>query len=244
MRIALLGYGNMGKTIEKIAIARGHEIVLIHSLEKHNPDWERQLEKADVAIEFTAPGAAVEHILACFQAGVPVVVGTTGWYSRLEEVRQTCESKQAGLFYASNFSIGVNLFFRLNRYLAQLMKDYTEYELEMEEIHHIHKKDAPSGTGITLAEGILAENQRYTSWVNHGNPESGQIPLISIREDEVPGTHAIRYSSEIDRIEIVHTAFNRKGFAVGALLAAEFMQGRRGIFTMSDLIQNTPRHGN
>jgi 4-hydroxy-tetrahydrodipicolinate reductase len=244
MRIALIGYGNMGKTIEAIALSRGHEISLIYSLDDRPDHWQEKLATCDVAIEFTAPGAAVDHILTCFDAGVPVVVGTTGWYSHFGTVKQVCEEKSGGLFYASNFSIGVNLFFELNKQLASLMRRYPEYALEMEEIHHIHKKDAPSGTGITLAEGILEKNPAYTSWVNQATAASGQIPLISIREDEVPGTHAIRYTSEIDQIEIIHTAFNRKGFADGAVMAAEFMSGKKGIYTMSDLLQINHTHGN
>jgi 4-hydroxy-tetrahydrodipicolinate reductase len=237
MRIALIGYGNMGKTIEKIALSRGHEISLIYSLDDKPADWKERLALSDVAIEFTAPDAAIDHIMACFEAKTPVVVGTTGWYSRFDEVQKRCKEKNGGLFYATNFSIGVNLFFELNKKLAQLMKSYPAYALEMEEIHHIHKKDAPSGTAITLAEGIMENNTSYSGWVNDSEAEAGKIPLISVREDEVPGTHSIRYTSAIDRIEIIHTAFNRQGFAAGAVAAAEFLAGKKGIFNMTDLLK-------
>ncbi len=241
MRIALIGYGNMGKTIEKIALSRGHEINLRLSLENKPENWQQLLAEADVAIEFTSPDAAVEHIRACFNAGTPVVVGTTGWYKDFAIIQQEAIANNAGMFYASNFSIGVNLFFALNKYLAALMKPYNEYQLNLEEVHHIHKKDAPSGTAITLAEGIISQNDAYHAWSGQIAPATSIIPINSIRENEVPGTHIIRYTSEIDRIEISHTAFSRTGFAQGAVMAAEFMRAKKGIYTMPDLLNiNTP----
>lgn len=236
MKIALIGYGKMGKEIEAIARKRGNEIVLI--LDEDNIDLVAvtDLKKADVAIEFSAPHAAVSNIYKCFDAGIPVVVGTTGWYDRLEEVKKTQAEKAAGLFYASNFSVGVNLFFELNRFLAELMEKYADYEVSMEEQHHIHKKDAPSGTGITLAEGILENIPRKKKYSIHETGNKEDIFIKVVRECEIPGTHIVRYTSAIDDIEIKHVAHSRKGFALGAVLAAEFMVGKKGIFGMKDLM--------
>lgn len=236
MKIALLGYGKMGKAIEEIATQKGHDIVLrIHdqNLEELTVS---NLKKADVAIEFTSPQSAVTDILLCFEAGIPVVCGTTGWLSELPKVREVCAEKNGTFLQASNFSIGVNIFFELNQRLAELMNPHPSYEIALEEIHHTEKKDAPSGTAITLAEGIMKAISRKKKWVNHptGNPE--ELPIISKRVDPAAGTHTVRYTSGIDDIEITHTAHNRMGFASGAVLAAEFVVGKKGIFSMKDVL--------
>lgn len=242
MKIALIGYGSMGKTIEQVSLNRGHEIIL--KVDAHSDSsWKDEIKKADVAIEFTEPHAAEENMLACFQANVPVVTGTTGWYSRFEQVRLACEEADASLFYATNFSIGVNLFFQLNRTLARLMATHPEYEARIEEIHHTRKKDAPSGTAITLSEGILAEHPAYIRWSTPELSRSGDLQVNSIREGDVPGTHEITYRSEVDEISIKHAAFNRLGFATGAVVAAEFIINKKGIYTMSDLLNDTQTHG-
>ena len=227
----------MGRAIEEIALERGHEISLRYSLEDIPENWKEQLSHSDVAIEFTAPDAAIENIQHCFDLNVPIVVGTTGWYHLFESVAVDCRRKNQSLLYATNFSIGVNLFFELNNQLAKLMGNFPEYAASMEEIHHVHKKDAPSGTAITLAEGLIQNHPQYSAWENitETNPET--LSIVSIREDEVPGTHTIRYTSEIDQIEIKHIAFNRKGFAMGAVLAAEFLKGKKGVFNMNDMLK-------
>jgi len=236
MKIALLGYGKMGKEIEQIALALKHEVILkiddsnLHELTLEN------LKKADVAIEFTTPKSAVANILKCFEANVPVVVGTTGWLDKLEEIKKICVEKNQAFFYASNFSIGVNLFFRLNVYLARLMKDHPEYFASMEEIHHIHKKDEPSGTGISLAEGILKEHGGLNKWVLGEKANPGELPINSKREGEVPGTHMISYTSKVDEIKISHEAYSRKGFAEGAVHAAIWLVGKKGVFGMKDML--------
>ncbi len=239
MKIALFGYGKMGKEIEKISLSRKNEISLI--VDDHNSATfsAEELKKCDAAIEFSTPDTAVANILACFNADVPVVVGTTGWLQRWDEVSSICKEKNKSLFWASNFSIGVNLFFKLNETLAKLMSTHPEYKATMEEIHHIHKKDSPSGTGITLAEGILKNNKGLRKWVNTESSSEEELQLISKRIDEVPGTHSIRYSSEVDFIEIAHVAHSRKGFALGAVLAAEWIKGKRGLFNMNDLLNDT-----
>jgi 4-hydroxy-tetrahydrodipicolinate reductase len=237
MHIALIGYGKMGKAIEEIALQRGHQIVLkidisnAHDLNKEN------LSKADVAIEFTGPDSAVENIKKCLEAGVPVVSGSTGWLDRWEEVEQYCKEQNGGLLYASNFSIGVNIFFEANRQLARLMSTRNEYNVSIEEIHHTQKKDAPSGTAITLAEGILENLPVKNKWVLGEAGQKEEISIISKRIDPAPGTHIISYDSPIDSIEIKHTAHNRTGFASGAVLAAEFMKGKKGVYGMRDVLK-------
>jgi 4-hydroxy-tetrahydrodipicolinate reductase len=235
MNIALIGYGKMGKEIEKIAIKRKHKIVL--HVEKDNADLvtENDLKKADVAIEFTTPDTVVDNLKRCINAKLPVVVGTTGWYDYFPEVEKICLDKKSALFHATNFSVGVNLFFKVNKYLAELMNKYEEYDVSMEEIHHIHKLDKPSGTAITLANQVIDRLDRKTKWsIKEKGPDT--LFIKDIREGEVPGTHIIRYKSEVDSIEIMHEAHNRKGFALGAVLAAEFLKGKTGIYTMDDLI--------
>ncbi len=236
MKIALIGYGKMGKEIESIAIGRGHEIILKVGAQQSKSLSRETLQQADAAIEFSSPECAYSNIMNCFQAGVPVVCGTTGWLQRLEEVKTACHQSRNAFFYASNFSIGVNIFFELNQYLAKIMNAYDEYEPLLEEIHHIHKKDSPSGTGITIAEGILRELQRKNEWKEGASPSPSVLAIHSKREGEVPGTHKVIYHSPVDDIEITHTAHNRKGFALGAVHAAEWIQGKKGTFGMNDML--------
>lgn len=241
MKIALLGYGKMGKIIEEIAISRGHSIVLKVNSANSAAFSDSELKQADVAIEFSRPDSVMQNISRCITAGVPIVVGTTGWYANLENVKKEVQSANGALFHASNFSLGVNLFFKMNEQLAELMKPFPEYEPSIEEIHHIHKLDAPSGTGITLAEGLLSHLGRKNNWklYTEKGPESANdtdLPLIAIRTGEVPGTHMVTYTSSIDRISMTHEAFNRKGFATGSVVAAEWITSRKGVFTMRDLL--------
>ncbi|HXD79701.1 MAG TPA: 4-hydroxy-tetrahydrodipicolinate reductase [Puia sp.] len=236
MKIALIGYGKMGHAIEEIARARGHEIVLTVSIENVEDNTIANIRKADVAIEFTGPGSAYDNIIRCLDAGVPVVSGSTGWLDRLAGVRQHCGQTRGAFLYASNFSIGVNIFFEVNKRLAALMAPHQEYEVRIREIHHTEKKDAPSGTAISLAEQILEKIPRKKGWVNHISDNLEELEILSERVDPAPGTHRIEYGSDIDTIEIVHTAHNRRGFASGAVLAAEFLQGKKGVFQMSDVL--------
>lgn len=241
MKIALLGYGKMGKVIERMATERGHEVIIRADAGSIQHLTAEELAKADVAIEFSAPHAAVANMQRCFAAGVPVVTGTTGWLAALPEVEAACHAANGSLFYSSNFSLGVNLFFRLNKYLAALMQPHTGYRAEVEEIHHIHKLDAPSGTAITLVNGLQQHftRQPETKTYMHRGPENtapAELPVVSIRTDEVPGTHTIRYTSAVDRLNITHEAFSREGFALGAVVAAEWLPGRKGIFGMDDLL--------
>ena len=241
MKLAIIGYGKMGKIIESIALERGHTIVLKIGKSNKAELTSENLRKADAAIEFSTPATAVGHIVACFKAGIPVVAGTTGWYDQMEYVAEQCKSNQAAIFHASNFSLGVNLFFRLNKTLAALMNPHKEYDVTMEEIHHIHKLDSPSGTAITIADGILSEFDRKKSWKEYADSARGyipsdELPIVSKRIGEVPGTHSVTYKSAVDQITITHEAFNRQGFALGAVVAAEWMQGKTGIFGMNDLL--------
>ncbi|MGZ3900725.1 MAG: 4-hydroxy-tetrahydrodipicolinate reductase [Bacteroidia bacterium] len=235
MNIALIGYGKMGKEIEAIAIKRKHKIVL--HVEKDNADLvtENDLKRADVAIEFTTPHTVVENLKRCIEAKLPVVVGTTGWYDHFAEIEHMCLQKKSALFHATNFSVGVNIFFKVNKYLASLMNKYDEYDVSMEEIHHIHKLDKPSGTAISLASQVIENLERKSKW---SISEKGKDTLFikDVREGEVPGTHIIRYHSDVDDIEIMHKAHNRRGFALGAVMAAEFLKGKKGIYTMDDII--------
>lgn len=241
MKIALLGYGKMGKIIEEIAISRGHSVVL--KVDEHNAHTftDAELKNADVAIEFTRPDAVIANIRRCFSCGVPVVVGTTGWYDNLPGMTEECKVSNATLFHASNYSIGVNLFFQLNERLAELMNGFPEYKVAVEEIHHIHKLDAPSGTALTIANGLMSKVDRKKNWKLYEQTaptgvQENELPIISIREGEVPGTHTVTYISDVDRIDITHEAFNRKGFALGAVVAAEWVHGKKGVFTMKDML--------
>ncbi len=230
MKIALLGYGKMGKVIEKIALERGHEIVL----KKTSANSYNGLENADVAIDFSIPNAAVANITACLNKNIPVVSGTTGWLDSYNEMVTLCTEKNGSFIYGSNFSLGVNIFFELNRYLAELMSKFNNYKVSMEEIHHTQKLDAPSGTAISLAKGII-DNSTYNNWVLH-NPNENEIKIDAKRIENVPGTHSIFYDSEIDTIEIKHIAHNREGFALGSVIAAEWIADKKGIFTMNDVL--------
>jgi 4-hydroxy-tetrahydrodipicolinate reductase len=236
MKIAILGYGKMGKEIEKIALDRGHEIVL--KIDITNPEelTIANLQKADVAIEFTIPKLAVSNFKLCFEAGIPVISGTTGWLEHQGEVHEYCKKLDGTFFYASNYSLGVNIFFAMNKKLAALMSNHDEYKIGMTEIHHTQKLDAPSGTAITLAEGIMEHIPSKTKWVNHETDNSSELGIISERIGDVPGTHVIKYDSEVDYIEITHCVKNRKGLAFGAVLAAEFSFGKKGILSMNDLL--------
>jgi 4-hydroxy-tetrahydrodipicolinate reductase len=236
MRIALIGYGKMGRAIERIAITRGHEIVLKIDLDNGHEMTRENLLKADVAIEFTGPSSATANLLKCAEAGIRVVCGSTGWLEDYPAVKMAFEKKGSAFLYASNFSIGVNIFFELNKKLAVLMAPHQEYEVEMLEIHHTQKKDAPSGTAITLAEQVMSEIPSLKTWVNRIATQAGELPIISKRLDPAPGTHEVRYRSPIDDIEIIHTAHNREGFAGGAVLAAEYIKDKKGIFSMKDVL--------
>lgn len=238
MKIALIGYGKMGMAIEKIAKEQGHEIVLKISSKNKQHLTVDAIKKADVAIEFTAPDFAVDHILLCFQAQVPIAVGTTGWYHHLAQVEK--ESKQRGgtLLTATNFSIGVNIFFEINERLASLMSKRAEYSAQIKEIHHTEKLDSPSGTAITLAEGIIRQHERYSAWKNNETETNNELEILSHRKPNVPGTHEVTFNSTVDQISIIHEAKNREGFALGAVLAAEFIHDKKGIFTMKDVLKN------
>jgi 4-hydroxy-tetrahydrodipicolinate reductase len=230
MKIALLGYGKMGKVIERIALERGHEIVL-----KKDQDTPLDgLKNADVAIDFSVPDSAVANISECLNNGIPVISGTTGWLTNYPKMVQLCEEKNGSFIYGSNFSLGVNVFFELNEYLAKMMANLKQYNVSMEEIHHTQKLDAPSGTAITLAEGII-KNTNYANWTLE-TPISNEIHIDAKRIENVPGTHSIFYDSEVDQIEIKHTAHSREGFALGAVIAAEWLIGKKGVFTMKDVL--------
>ena len=230
MKIALLGYGKMGKVIEKIALDRGHEIVL----KKSSNSTYDGLSNADVAIDFSVPECAVCNISECFDTNVPVVCGTTGWLDQYDKMVSLCKEKNGSFIYASNFSLGVNIFFELNEYLAKIMSKIDQYKVSIEEIHHTQKLDAPSGTAISLAKGII-ENSKYKNWALN-NPEVDEIKIDAKRIENVPGTHSIFYDSNVDQIEIKHTAHNREGFALGAIIAAEWIQNKKGVFTMKDVL--------
>ncbi|MCH3882447.1 MULTISPECIES: 4-hydroxy-tetrahydrodipicolinate reductase [Tenacibaculum] len=230
MKIALLGYGRMGKEIEKIAISRGHEIVI-----RKDKDDIVDITLADVAIDFSVPTSAFNNISDCFNNNVPVISGTTGWLEKYDEAINLCKEKKGAFIYASNFSLGVNIFFELNKQLAKMMNALQDYNISMEEIHHTKKLDAPSGTAITLAEGVL-ENTNRTKWELDGEASEEIVPIIAKRIADVPGTHTVSYASEVDTIDIKHTAHNRKGFALGAVIAAEWLQNKTGVFTMNDVL--------
>ena len=230
MKIALVGYGKMGKIIDEISQSRGHEVV---ARLKETPTKE-SLNDADVVIEFSNPEAAFENIKVCLENKIPVICGTTGWLDKKPEIERIAVEQNSAFLYGSNFSLGVNLFFAINEKLAKLMNNVDEYECQLEEIHHIHKKDAPSGTAISIAEGII-ENSKYEAW-KLGETKGKELGIFAIREDEVPGTHSVFYRSEVDEIEIKHTAFNRNGFALGAVIAAEWIVGKQGVFSMKDVL--------
>ncbi len=236
MKIALIGYGKMGRAIEQLALAAGHEIVLRMDADADATQSLQELATADVAIEFSRPEAAYDNVCMCLDTGVPVVCGTTGWLERMDEARQHCANKGGAFFYASNFSIGVYLFTELNRRMAQLMNRQPQYEVHIEETHHIHKLDAPSGTAVTLAETLLEGLENKRAWVKGPSEDPNLLPIISFREGEVPGTHTVQYRSAIDTITLSHEAHSREGFAAGALKAAEWIVGKRGCFGMQDMV--------
>lgn len=236
MNILLLGYGKMGKTIEEIALSRGHQIV--HRINIDNVHELAQVDagRVDAAIEFSQPEAAAANLFYCFDRRIPVVCGTTGWLDRRTEIEAYCMQKGGAFFYASNYSLGVNLFFHLNKVLARLMNGYPDYEITLEETHHTEKKDAPSGTALSLAADVLDQVTRKTNWVNNAPKNASELPILSHREAGVAGTHVVRYDSPVDSIEIRHTAHGRTGFATGAVLAAEWLVGKQGVFGMEDLL--------
>ncbi|MBB5639389.1 4-hydroxy-tetrahydrodipicolinate reductase [Pedobacter cryoconitis] len=242
MNIALIGYGKMGQIIERFAIERGHEVVLKIGIDNLADLTVSNLRKADVAIDFSTPDAAINNIYTCFDANVPLVVGTTGWYGQLQEIKDECLRRNNTLLYGSNFSIGVNLFFHINEVLAKVMNNYPVYDVQVEEIHHTQKLDSPSGTAMTIAEGIIENLDRKSEWVNEldGNPaidvlKQEQVLIASQRIENIPGTHTVIYSSEVDEIELKHTAHSRAGFALGAVVAAEWLQNKQGFYNISDI---------
>ena len=237
MKIALIGYGKMGKTIEQIALSRGHQIVSIVDINNPEEFQSVNFKSADVAIEFTTPATAFDNYMKSFAAGVPVVSGTTGWLDRISEIKEKCEKEGKTFFYASNFSIGVNIFFALNKYLAKIMNNFPSYNISMTETHHIHKLDAPSGTAITLAEGILETVDRKERWTLETAEQPTDLPIHAIREGEVPGIHEVTYESDVDYISIKHDAKSRAGFALGAVVAAEFTAGKKGFLGMDDMLK-------
>lgn len=235
MKIVLMGYGKMGREIERIALERGHEIVFRVNRDNAAQVTEKDLQAGEVIIEFSTPHAVMDNMNKCLVSGLPTVVGTTGWHNELKTVTALWNNAGGGLFYASNFSVGVNLFFKVNKFLAKLMNHYPQYEVSMTEIHHIHKLDKPSGTAITLANQVIEQMDRKSKW-SIDEKSDDTLFIQDIREGEVPGTHILKYSSTVDDIEIMHKAHNRSGFALGAVLAAEFMLGKKGVYTMDDLI--------
>ena len=244
MKIALLGYGKMGKIIEKIATDRKHEIVLTIDHDNLHDLTAENLQKADVAIEFSTPATVLGNIEKCFAAGVPVVVGTTGWHHEMAQIKEQCAYTKSAMIYATNFSVGVNIFFHVNKILAKLMNNYPYYDVQVEEIHHTQKLDSPSGTAITIAEGIIDNLESKAGWINilttddaadDSNVPNDQLLIESLRIEGVPGTHTVLYDSEVDTIELKHTAHNRTGFALGAVLAAEWIAGKKGFYSVEDM---------
>ncbi|MEO9967029.1 MAG: 4-hydroxy-tetrahydrodipicolinate reductase [Reichenbachiella sp.] len=235
MKVGLVGYGKMGQAIEKILLDKGHEISKIINIDNIDEIGEIRPSNTDVVIEFTTPDSALQNIKTCLGNKVPVVSGSTGWIDHYEEVVEHCNQNETAFFYASNYSLGVNIFFKLNEHLAKMMNG-RGYDSSMVEIHHTQKVDAPSGTAITLAEGLMANNKSKTSWVNRPTEQSKELSILSERIDNVPGTHDVIYNSEVDTIKISHVAHSREGFAQGAVLAAEFLAGKKGVFTMDDLL--------
>ncbi len=237
MKVAIIGYGKMGREIEKILIQRGHTISLIIDMDNSADLNAQNLADVDVAIEFTTPSTAYSNLVKCIEAKTPVVSGTTGWLDRFEELKAMCAEYGSALFYASNYSLGVNLMFRINKQLAELMNKFNGYSVDVEEIHHIHKLDAPSGTAITIAEGLIENLDSKSSWVNDQTPSEGEINIRSLREGEVPGTHTVTYESADDILELRHTIKNRSTLAYGAVIASEFLCGKQGVYSMEDMLK-------
>lgn len=236
MKVGLVGYGKMGQAIEQILIKRGHTISKVISIDNYSELSDITIENTDVVIEFTAPESAFKNIMGCLTSKVPVVSGSTGWLDHFQEVSEFCKKEKVGFFYASNYSLGVNLFFKLNEHLAKMMNG-KGYNSSMVEIHHTQKLDAPSGTAITLAEGLLNNLDDKTQWVNKETDQVNELAIVSERIDQVPGTHDVSYDSEVDTIMISHVAHSRQGFAQGAVLAAEFLAGKSGVYSMDDLLK-------
>lgn len=234
MNIALIGYGKMGKVIEEVALERGHKVVA--KFTKYNPVTASDMSGIDAAIEFTNPESALNNIQHCISKKVPVIIGSTGWYDHLNMVIRACNENNSAMIYATNFSLGVNLFFKLNETLAEWMSAHDNYQAKLTEIHHTEKLDSPSGTAITTAEGIISKHPRYTNWKESEQTELSTLPIKVLREHDVKGTHIVNYDSEVDSIEIKHTAHSRKGFGLGAVVAAEWIQGKTGVFTMRDVL--------
>ena len=237
MKVAIIGYGKMGHEIEQVLLDRGHSVALIIDQENVADLNAEKLADIDVAIEFTTPTTAYSNVRTCIECGTPVVSGTTGWHDKLEELQALCREKNSTMIWSSNYSLGVNITFRLNRYLAELMNRFEGYNVAIEEIHHTQKKDAPSGTAISLANDILERVERKQRWVNEPTEEADAIAITSLREGTVPGTHTVTYLSEDDKIEIKHTLFSRRALALGAVVAAEFVATRKGVFTIDDLFE-------
>ncbi len=237
MKAAIIGYGKMGREIEKILIDRGHTVVSIIDVDNHSDITSEAFASADVAIEFTTPATAYNNLVASIEAGVAVVSGTTGWLEHFEDIKALCAERNGGFFYASNYSLGVNLMFRLNRQLAAMINSVEGYKVEIEEVHHIHKLDAPSGTAITLAEGIIEELDSKSGWVNDTEPAAEQIEILSKRVGETPGIHTVTYDSAEDTLELKHTIKSRSALAMGAVVAAEFLCGKQGVYSMDDLLK-------
>lgn len=237
MRILILGYGKMGKTIEQIALNRKHSVPF--KIDLHNQQELSTItsDMVDVAIEFSNPESAYKNVKYCIENNIPVVCGSTGWLDKKKEIEELCLKNKGAFFYASNYSVGVNLFFNFNKILAGIMNGYPQYKVSMEEIHHTEKKDAPSGTAITLAEGIISSYPEKKNWVNEPSNKTEEVSIISKRIENVPGTHTVSYNSEVDTIEIKHTAHSRQGFAEGAVIAAEWLTGKKGVFGMDDLLK-------
>lgn len=236
MKIALIGYGKMGHMIEEVAVQRGHQVVLKVNIDNIENFTKENTASTDVAIEFTAPESALENVKRCLDFGLPVVSGSTGWHQHIPEAKDYCLQKNGTFLHASNFSIGVNIFFEVNKLLARLMASHPEYDVALKEIHHTQKLDSPSGTAVTLAEQVIENVGRKHTWINAPADAQDKLSIISERIDPAPGTHVVRYMSDVDDIEIIHTAHNRKGFALGAVLAAEFLIGRKGVFGMTDVL--------
>ena len=237
MNIAIIGYGKMGKEIEKVAREKGHQIPLIIDIHNQEDLNKKNLEKVDVAIEFTTPQSVIQNLYQCFEADVPVVTGSTGWNDKKEEVENHCRTNGKTLFHASNFSIGVNVLFKLNEYLAKLMNNLEQYNVEIEETHHTQKLDSPSGTAITLTTSLISNIERKKDWEENTKNQADMLNIIAKRIENVFGIHTIRYESDVDTIELTHSAKSRKGFASGAVIAAEFIQGKTGVFNMNDVLQ-------
>lgn len=237
MKVAIIGYGKMGHEIEQVLLSRGHSVALIIDQDNAHDLCAEKLAGVDVAIEFTTPTTAYSNVRTCIECGTPVVSGTTGWHDKLEELQALCRERGSSMIWSSNYSLGVNITFRLNRYLAELMNRFEGYNVAIEEIHHTQKKDAPSGTAISLANDILERVERKQRWLNEPTEEADAIAITSLREGMVPGTHTVTYLSEDDKIEIKHTLFSRRALALGAVVAAEFIATRKGVFTIDDLFE-------